>query len=163
MKRIKLGLFCLGSMGLFFLVGCTNPTVTSDESVGSNSETISEENHSEHDSHDHNHHHGKHSQTEQMVKSGEYTLKLVTVPNDKGIHLAFYLQEGEGNKEVKTAQVQGQLQLPNGEQKTIPLNYEADRNHYHGMLSETESGEYQVTILSDINGEKINQKFSFKR
>ncbi|CCQ57769.1 MULTISPECIES: hypothetical protein [Crocosphaera] len=150
MKTIKLGLLCFGSMGLFFLVGCTNPTVTSDESMGSNSATISEENHSEHDSHDHSHDHGKHSQSEQVIKSGEYTLKLVTVPSDKGVHIAFYLLEGEANKQVKTAQVQGQLQLPNGEQKAIPLNYEAERNHYHGMLSE-------------LNGEKINGKFSFQR
>ncbi len=163
MKTIKLGLFCLGSMGLFFLVGCTNPTLTLDESVGSNSQTISEENQSEHDGHDHSHHKGKHPQSEQVIISGEYSLKLVTVPSDKGIHLAFYLQQGEAKKQVNTAQVKAQIQLPNGEQKAIPLNYEYDRNHYHGMLSENESGEYQVTIISEINGEKINGKFSFQR
>ncbi|CCQ50870.1 hypothetical protein WH8501_25055 [Crocosphaera watsonii WH 8501] len=43
------------------------------------------------------------------------------------------------------------------------MNYEAERNHYHGMLSETESGEYKLTILSELNGEKINGKFSFQR
>ncbi len=181
MKTIKLGLLYLASIGLFFLASCSNQGTNSEQSAETNPDSIAQETHSEDDGHDHSpddkeihsendghdHSHdkaeGEHSHGGQVIESGEYHLELVAEPSDEGTHLDFYLEKGEAHEKVSNAQVNAQIQLPNGEQKSVPLTYEVDGNHYHGILSETESGEYQVAILSDINGEKVNGRFSFKR
>lgn len=165
MKTIKLGLLYLASIGLFFLASCSNQGTNSEQSAETNPDSIAQETHSEDDGHDHAHDkaEGEHSHGGQVIESGEYHLELVAEPSDEGTHIDFYLEKGEAHEKVSNAQVNAQIQLPNGEQKSVPLTYEVDGNHYHGILSETESGEYQVAILSDINGEKVNGRFSFKR
>ena len=75
----------------------------------------------------------------------------------------FYLEKGEKHENVSDAKVTAQIQLPSGEEKTIPLEYEADEKHYHAILPGKAAGEYKVAILSEINGEKVNGRFSFKR
>jgi hypothetical protein len=59
--------------------------------------------------------------------------------------------------------VTAQVQLPNGTQKSLDLKYDADGKHYTAMLPGSAPGEYKVTILSDLNGEKVNGRFSFKQ
>jgi hypothetical protein len=55
------------------------------------------------------------------------------------------------------------VQLPNGHQKTLKMQYQPTEKHYAALLTETLTGEYQVAILSDIGGEKVNGRFTFKR
>lgn len=181
MKFIKLCLILLNSMGLFLLVACDNQQAQTENTVAK-TETIAQEEHSEDDGHDHSddekegkhseddgHDHsdgekeGEHSHGGQVIELGQYHLEFVAEPSEDGIELDFYLEKGEKHEHISDAQVKAQIQLPNGEQKSIPLIYEADEKHYHGILPEKVSGEYQVVVLSDIQGEKVNGRFSFQR
>lgn len=174
MKSLKLGTIILGSIGLIFLGACSNQAASSENLIATKTETIAKEGHSGNHGHDHSdseHEHdhsdhgkdGKHSHGGQVIESGQYHLELVAKPIDDGIHIDFYLAKGEQHEKVSDAQVTAKIQLPNGGQKSIPLKYEADEKHYHGVLPEKATGEYKVAILSDINGEKVNGRFTFKR
>ena len=193
MKFIKLCLILLNSMGLFLLVACDNQqaktenTGTKTETIAQeehseddghdHSDDEKEGKHSEDDGHDHSDEHseddghdhsdgekeGEHSHGGQVVESGQYHLEFLAEPSEDGTNLDFYLEKGEKHEHISDAQVKAQIQLPNGEQKSIPLIYEADEKHYHGILKEKVSGEYQVVVLSEIEGEKVNGRFSFQR
>ena len=172
MKSLKLITIILGSIGLIFLGACSNQAANSENATATKTENIAKEGHSENDGHDHSEHEhdhsehekeGEHSHGGQVIESGQYHLELVAKPIDDGIHMDFYLAKGEKHEKVSNAQVTAQIQLPNGEQKSIPLKYEADEKHYHAVLPEKITGEYKVAILSDINGEKVNGRFSFKK
>lgn len=163
MKFLTLKTIFLGIIGLFLLNACNDQAINSENTTANETETITEESHSEDDGHDHSDDDHDHSHGGQVIESGEYHLEFIAEPNDDGTHIDFYLEKGEKHEHIGDAQVKAQIQLPNGEQKSIPLIYEADENHYHGILSETLSGEYKVVILSDIKGEKINGRFSFER
>ncbi len=165
MKSLKLSAIILGSIGLIFAGACSNQTANSEDSEANQTETVAQKGHSENDGHDHSEDEkeGEHSHGGQVIESGEYHLELVAAPNDEGIHLDFYLEKGEKHEKISDAKVTAQVQLPGGEQKSIPLEYEADEKHYHAILPQQAAGEYKVTILSEINGEKINSRFSVKR
>jgi len=162
MKSLKLGAIVLGSIGLIFVGACSNQSANSEDSAAP-AETVAEKGHSENDGHDHSHKEGEHSHGGQVIESGEYHLELVAAPNDEGIHMDFYLEKGEKHEKISDAKVTAQVQLPGGEQKTIPLEYETDEKHYHAVLPEKAAGEYKVAILSEVDGKKVNGRFSFKR
>lgn len=162
MKTLKLGAIVLGSIGLIFVGACSNQSANSEDSAAP-TETVAQKGHSENDGHDHSHKEGEHSHGGQVIESGQYHLELVAEPSDDGTHMDFYLKKGEKHEKVSNAQVTAQVQLPNGEQKSIPLEYEADEKHYHAILPEKAAGEYKVAILSEVDGEKVNGRFSFKR
>ena len=163
MKSLKLGAIILSTIGLISVGACNNQSTNSENSAANQTETIAEKGHSENDGHDHSHEEGEHSHGGQVIESGQYHLELVAAPNDEGIHIDFYLEKGEKHENVSDAKVTAQIQLPSGEEKTIPLEYEADEKHYHAILPGKAAGEYKVAILSEINGEKVNGRFSFKR
>ena len=165
MKFLTLNTIFLGIIGLFLLGACNDQAINSDNSTANETKTTNTEVHSDDDDHDHSddEKEGEHSHGGQVIESGQYHLEFVAEPNDDGTHIDFYLEKGEKHEHIGDAQVKAQIQLPNGEQKSIPLIYEADEKHYHGILSEKVSGEYKVVVLSDIKGEKINGRFTFKR
>ena len=165
MKSLKLGAIVLGSIGLIFVGACSNQSANSEDSAANQTETVAQKGHSENDGHDHSkdEKEGEHSHGGQVIESGQYHLELVAAPNDDGTHMDFYLEKGEKHEKISDAKVTAQVQLPSGEQKTIPLEYEADEKHYHAILPEKAAGEYKVAILSEINGEKVNARFSVKR
>jgi hypothetical protein len=47
--------------------------------------------------------------------------------------------------------------------KSLNLKYDKEGKHYAVLLPTTAAGEYKVAILTDINGEKVNGRFTFKR
>ena len=99
----------------------------------------------------------------QVVESGIYHLELVVVPEENGIHLDFFLQKGDTHEAIPDAKVTAQVQLPDGTQKNLDLTYDAPAKHYGVDLLGKATGEYKVVVLSDIKGEKVNGRFSFKR
>ncbi|PMB09472.1 hypothetical protein CEN49_06500 [Fischerella thermalis CCMEE 5273] len=180
MKLLKTNFVVLGSVGLLFLGACSgsNQVANSESGTASTTETAAKseitakDNHSESDGHFHNQNNaqghsedgkGEHSHGGQVIESGQYHLEFVAEPKDDGNHLDFYLKKGEKHDVVPDAKVTAQVQLPDGSQKSLPLTYEAKEQHYHAVLSEKAAGEYKVAILSDINGEKVNGRFTFKR
>jgi hypothetical protein len=99
----------------------------------------------------------------QVIESGAYHLELITVKEAAGTHIDFFLQKGDNHEPVANAKVIAQVQLPDGSQKSLDMKYDAPGQHYAAILPESTAGEYKVAILSDINGEKVNGRFSFKQ
>lgn len=103
------------------------------------------------------------SQGGQVIESGPYHLELVTVKESGGTHLDFYLQKGDAHEAVTGATVTAQVELPDGTEKTVDFEYDAQGKHYFALLPETAPGEYKVAVLTDIAGEKVNGRFNFKQ
>lgn len=99
----------------------------------------------------------------QVVEVGTYHLELVTASEPSGTHLDLFLQKGDTHEAIENATVTGQIQLPDGSQKEVDFEYDAEGKHYTAMLPETASGDYDVAVLTDINGEKVNGRFSFTK
>jgi hypothetical protein len=97
----------------------------------------------------------------QIVETGKYHLEFVPKKTTAGFHLDFYLQSGENHTPVPNAKVTAQVQLPDGSQKSLEMKYDAEDKHYTVLLPSTIPGNYQVAILSDISGEKVNGRFRF--
>ncbi|MFB2935593.1 hypothetical protein NIES2119_17815 [[Phormidium ambiguum] IAM M-71] len=97
----------------------------------------------------------------QVVESGPYHLEFVPEKEANGTHLDFYLQRGDNHEAIPNAKVTAQVQLPDGTQKTLPLTYDTAGKHYAALLPGKLAGQYQVKITSDINGEKVDGRFSF--
>ena len=105
---------------------------------------------------------GKSKQGAQVVESGVYHLELVPEKEESGVHLDFFLQKGDNHEAIADAKVKAQVKLPDGTQKSLDLEYDASGKHYTILLPTKVPGEYQVAILSDIKGERVNGRFSFK-
>ncbi|NHC37224.1 hypothetical protein [Scytonema millei] len=99
----------------------------------------------------------------QVVESGAYHLELVTLKEDKGTHLDFYLQRGDSHAAIPNAKVTAQIQMPDGMQKTLPFQYDTKGQHYTALLAGNKTGQYQLKMTADIKGEKVNGRFSFKQ
>jgi len=103
------------------------------------------------------------SQGGQVVESGPYHLELVTANEPTGVHLDFFLQKGDTHEPIADAKVMAQIQSPDGTQESIELSYDDDGAHYTAMVPVTAAGDYNVAILSDIGGEKVNGRFTFAK
>ena len=78
-------------------------------------------------------------------------------------NLDFYLQKGDTHTAISDAKVTAQIQLPDGKQQSLDLKYDPAGKHYTVMFPGSAAGEYKAAILSDINGEKVNGRFTFKQ
>lgn len=99
----------------------------------------------------------------QVVETGAYHLELVPVPEVDGIHLDLYLQTGDTHEAVAEATVVAQVQLPDGTQQALPMEYDAAGEHFFAFLPSQAAGEYRTVMQTDINGEKVNARFSFAK
>jgi len=99
----------------------------------------------------------------QVIESGIYHLELVPEKEENSTHLDFFLQKSDNHEAITDAKVIAQVQMPDGTQKSLDLLYDSAGKHYAAVLSSRASGEYKVAVLSDIKGEKVNGRFSFKR
>ncbi len=99
----------------------------------------------------------------QVVESGAYHLEFVTEKEATGTHLDFYLQKGDKREPVSNAKVSAQVQLPSGKQQTLALKYDAEGKHYAVVFPGQDAGQYPVKVTADINGEKIDGRFSFSQ
>ncbi len=97
----------------------------------------------------------------QVVEVGEYHLELVPEPGSEGTHLDLYLQNGNSHEAISDAQITAQVDLPDGTQQSLDMDYDAEGKHYTALLPGGAKGEYKVAVLSDINGEKVNGRFNF--
>ena len=163
--NLKTSLIIVGSLGLIFLGACSNNTqststtsssASSVETPNQNSPSVSSENAEETD-------HPSESKGGQVIESGSYHLEFISEPESDGTHIDFYLQKGDNHTAIPNAKVMAQVQLPDGTQKSLPLTYDAKGKHYTALLPGKASGKYNVAILSDVSGEKVNGRFTFNR
>ncbi len=158
----------LASLGLFVLSACSSGNQTSNpapaatpaasnpiaSAVGSekSSNAMTGEKHGEQG--------GKGGQA---LEIGVYHMELVPEKEADLTHLDVFLQKGGNRAAVPNAKITAQVQLPDGTQKTLEFKYDPAEKHYTAKLPGAVAGEYKVAILSDINGEKVNGRFNFKR
>jgi hypothetical protein len=165
MKSIKSLLIVLGSVSLLFLGACGNnnqatnsassPTTAKPaESTAQPTDAAKTESSSNA---------AKPQAGGQVVESGPYHLEFVPGKEENGTHLDFYLQKGDNHEAIPNAKVTAQVQLPDGTQKTLPLTYDAQGKHYAALLPGNAAGQYQVKITSEINGEKVDGRFTFNQ
>ncbi len=154
MNLFKLGLVVIGSLGLFWLGGCGSGSEvgnSSNTSAASPSESSAKSDDV------------KSSKGGEVVESVKYHLELVPENENSGTHLDLFLQKGDNHEAIPNAKVTAQIQLPDGTQKTLNLSYDAEGKHYAALLPGKATGEYQVKITADINGEKAEGRFSFSK
>jgi nitrogen fixation protein FixH len=155
MKSLQSLLICLSSVGLIFLVSCSNGNQAGNTETASQSSSEAKTSSS--------------IQAEfppkggQVVESGKYHLQFVPEKEDKGTHLDFYLLKDDNHQPIPDAKVTAQIQMPNGNQKTLNLTYDPAGKHYTALLPENATGQYQVRIISDVNGDKVNGRFNFNK
>ncbi|MBW4485662.1 MAG: hypothetical protein KME14_24295 [Tildeniella torsiva UHER 1998/13D] len=99
----------------------------------------------------------------QVVESGPYHLELVPAPEADGIHLDLYLQTGDTHEAIADATAVAQVQLPDGTQQEIPMEYDAEGEHFFAFLPSQAAGDYKTVIQTDIKGEKVNARFNFSK
>lgn len=171
MKTLKTTAMLIGTMGLLFLAACagnntsTNNTPAPNSNIPTNSPTqTTAKNSPSPTSNNAEKTEGNHgSKGGQVIETGVYHLEMIAEPEAEGTHIDFYLQKGDNHEPVSDAKVTAQIQLPDGTQKTLDFVYDAEGKHYAVLLPEKAAGEYKLAILSDINGEKVNGRFSFKK
>ncbi len=167
MKSLKSHLIVLGSVGLLFLGACNqgekasepNNSPTSNPAASqtapsppnaSPAATAKTE-------------HTKTSQGGQVVESGAYYLEFITQKQATGTHLDLYFKKGEKREPVPNAKVIAQVQLPNGKEQTLELKYDAEGKHYYGIFPGKDAGQYPVKVTANINGEKVDGRFTFSQ
>ncbi len=99
----------------------------------------------------------------QVVESGPYHLELVPAPEADGIHLDLYLQTGDTHEAIADATAIAQVQLPDGTQQALPMEYDAEGEHFFAFLPSQAAGDYKTVIQTDIKGEKVNARFNFSK
>ena len=155
MKSLKSNLIILGSVGLLFLGACNKGDQASDTNSSPASSPVASQPASSAPA--------KGTQGGQVVKSGAYHLEFVTEKEATGTHLDLYLQKGDKKEPVPNAKVTAQVQLPNGKQQTLALKYDAEGKHYAVVFPGKEPGQYPVKMTADINGEKVDGRFTFSQ
>ncbi|MEA5572658.1 hypothetical protein [Calothrix sp. UHCC 0171] len=165
MRSLKLNFVILASVGLVFLGACANQAADS----SSNSQTGTTESITKNQTastakattnSQKNTDHSRSSKGGEVVETGKYHLELVPEKEGNGIHLDFYLQTGDTHAAIPNAKVTADIQSPDGKQRTVPLTYDAAGKHYAAKLDMMKTGQYQVRINADIDGEKVNGRFS---
>lgn len=141
MKLLKISSIFISSVVLIFLGACSSGTKTPIDSPISPSENLTNSN--------------------QVIEVGKYHLELVTEKKDSGTQINFYLQTSDSREAVPNAKVTAEVESPIGSQKTLSLIYDSVGKHYTALLSDQTSGEYKVVILSEINSERVNGRFTF--
>jgi hypothetical protein len=98
----------------------------------------------------------------QVVQSGKYHFEFNPDLDKDSIHLDTNIH-GESDKAITNAKLVAQVQSPDGTSQTLPILYNAKENQYTAKLPVSKAtGDYKVAIQAEIDGEKINTRFSFK-
>jgi hypothetical protein len=99
----------------------------------------------------------------QVIESGPYHLEFVPEKEGGTAHLDFYLLKGDNHQPVPNAKVMAEVQLPNGSQKSLEMKYDPGDKHYTVKLPGAPAGDYKIAILSTVDGQKVNARYSFKQ
>ncbi len=163
--QMKIGVMAISAIGLLFLGACSSGLVATAPASSPTASVLAETQPSTSASPaakaEPAEKHG--GQGGQVIESGPYHLELVTAKEATATHIDFFLQKGDNHEPIPNAKVTAQVQLPDGSQKSLPMTYNAGDKHYTAILPGAATGDHKVAILSDISGEKVNGRFSFKQ
>jgi hypothetical protein len=164
MKSIRLSILAYSVFGLFLLGACSsnqnNPTATESPSVQNTEVAPKAENTAEKPDKDADH--SQESRGGQVVEVGDYHLELVKEKEENGDHLHFYLQKGADHQLVTNAKVTALVQSPDGGERSLNLVYESEEKAYTGTLNDADAGKYNLKIIAEVAGEKVNGRFQIE-
>jgi hypothetical protein len=177
MKLIKLSIVTLASLSLMTLSACSGSSEASKSTAPDSkpAETTAPDskaqgNSKEGEPHEHkggeDHSHGNsggHGIGGQVVETDAYHLEFLSNKAGEGASLDFMIGDSKSHAPVTTAKVTAQIQMPDGTQQSLDMKYDAGAKLYKATLPKASAGEYNVAILSDIEGKKMNSRFSFKQ
>ena len=161
--QFKMSVMAISTLGLLFLGACSsgNQATNSASSPAASTPALTQPSPAASPAQSASIDHG--GQGGQVIESGPYHLELVTGKETSGTHLDLFLQKGDSHEAIPNAKVTAQVQLPDGTQQSLDMKYDTGDKHYTAILPSAVAGEYKVAILSDINGEKVNARYSFTR
>ncbi|MEG4168080.1 MULTISPECIES: hypothetical protein [unclassified Microcoleus] len=159
MKSLKSNLIVLGSVGLLFLGACSKGDQASDTNSSPPSPPVASQPASSAPATAP----AKATNGGQVVQSGAYYLEFVPEKEATGTHLDVFVQKGEKKEPVPNAKVTAQVQLPNGKQQTLALKYDAEGKHYAVVFPGKDAGTYPVKVTADMNGDKVDGRFTFNQ
>lgn len=163
MKSLKSGLIVVGSVGLLFLGACnsgsSNQAASPDNNTTSVTPAVSDTTAKTESSG----HSEAHQKGGQVVETGAYHLEFVPEKEAQGTHMDLYVLKGDNHQAVPNAKVTSQVQTPDGSQKTLNLNYDKEGKHYTVLLPVNSPGQYQVKMLVDVDGKKVDGRFNFNK
>jgi hypothetical protein len=165
MKSINYWLIVISSASLLFLGACSNSNQTTNpenntksatpaSSIAPANETAKIVTSS---------HNAESKKGGQVVESGAYHLEFVPEKLDQGTHMDLFLLKGDNHEAISNAKVTSQVQLPDGTQKSLNLIYDAEGKHYTVLLPEKAAGQYQVKMIAEVDGKKVDGRFSFNK
>ncbi|WP_310425679.1 hypothetical protein [Chamaesiphon sp. VAR_48_metabat_135_sub] len=160
MKSLSSGIIMIAGAGLLILGSCGKETKTAD-SASTSSTTLTTTTTKPMEEMGKSHMAPR--KGGQVVESGKYHLELVPEKEGSATHLDFYILQGEKHEIMPNAKVTAEIQLPDGQQKTIPFSYDTSGKHYAAVVSEKASGQYQVKITATVGIEKVDGRFKFDR
>jgi len=171
MKFAKISsIIIASSVGLIYLSACSNNnSVKKTESSPANltlssppEKIVKEgEKHIEGDPHKHAGV-GKDGHSGQVVQVGKYHVEFRPDPDKDTISLNTVVH-GDKDKQIVDAKLLAQVQLPDGSNKMLPVLYNPEEKQYTAKLPVGGAGDYKVVIQVDVNGDKFNTRFSFKK
>lgn len=161
MKLIKLTLLTLSSLSLLALGACSGGEASKSTTESKPAETTTAQ--AESGAKETSKEDDGHSKGGQVVETGDYHLEFLTHKADSGVSLDFIIQKGEAHTPVTDAKVTAQVQLPDGTQQALDMKYDAGEKVYKAILPKPAAGEYKVAVLSDVDGKKMNSRFTFKQ
>ncbi|MDJ0706183.1 MAG: hypothetical protein QNJ46_23170 [Leptolyngbyaceae cyanobacterium MO_188.B28] len=155
-------LIFLTACGSISLIACANGDQATNTSDSSGTVTANSD-----DGHDSQHqgHTSIHSDITlaEIFMSDPYHLELIVESKDHGINLNFHLEDNESHEPILGAKVAAVVHTPNGKVESLSLQYETEGEHYIGSLETQATGQFRVTIFTDIDGNQIGADFSFDR
>jgi hypothetical protein len=98
-----------------------------------------------------------------VVESGGYHFELMPEKEGSVTHLDLFVQKSDSHESMPNAKVVAQVNIPDGSSQSIDMSYDTEGKHYVGKVPTVAPGEYKVTFQSDIGGEKVNSRFTFKQ
>ena len=158
MKSLKSNLIILGSVGLLFLVACNKGDQASDTNSSPASPPVASQPASSAPAPA-----SANASVGSVLEVEGYRFEFGSEKKATGTHLYLYLQKKDKKEPVPNAKVTAQVQLPNGKQQTLALKYDAEGKHYAVVFPGKDAGSYPVKVTADINGEKVDGRFTFNQ
>jgi hypothetical protein len=158
MKSLKSNLIILGSVGLLFLVACNKGAQASDTNSSPASSPVASQPASSAPAAA-----SANASVGSVMEYGGYQFEFGSEKKATGTHLYLYLHKKDKKEPVPNAKVTAQVQLPNGKQQTLALKYDAEGKHYAVVFPGKDAGSYPVKVTANINGEKVDGRFTFNQ
>jgi hypothetical protein len=152
-KTVKIVSGCLTMAGLLVLGACSQGEKAAEPKVSS---TVAASPTSEKQ-------HNSNSGSKNVVESQGIHLEFVPEKSADRTHLDVFVQKGDNHEPIPTAKVKAQIQSPDGKQQSLDFKYDAAGKHFAAVLPGTTTGQYQVKVTADVNGKKVDGRFTFNR